>query len=538
LVSEIRGQAHNEESGVIAGNIDVDQRNTYSASGNGTLVGTRSFAFENAGSFSGDITIRTASGATAANSMIELTPTITGSGVGSSLTSPSTNIDGMGGTLKIYDGNSTSTADLATITPKTAYAVHAGEYFKVADTFFGSTLPTVQSDSLFISWIIDKNASDNLVIGVGSVASASSLGLDGNNAKLIDSLMASSSEAGAIVQRYSSIGDIEKAAQQLRPEINNAAFQAAMGVTDRIFGLVEIHLAETHLASLTGKSGVATGEQPNGAGVWLQGFGFRGDQDKRKSVDGYTADAYGFAFGTDTLVGAGNLRVGGAFSYGQSNIDDKGVNNGNKTDIDSYQATLYGSLLLDGWYLNGTLGLGKHSYDSKRIALGGVINGSHDAWQYTAKVDAGWPLKVGSATITPVAALTCSRLDQDSYTESGVGALHINSSDTDSFRSGLGAKALLPLHEGAVNAGLEVRAIWNHEFADTAQDTTASFVGGGSSFTTSGVDPAHDSAYLGASLRLSGGDKDVQQSLLLSYDAEIKNQYLSHTALLQARFDF
>jgi uncharacterized protein with beta-barrel porin domain len=119
-----------------------------------------------------------------------------------------------------------------------------------------------------------------------------------------------------------------------------------------------------------------------------------------------------------------------------------------------------------------------------------------------------------------------------------VGALHINSSDTDSFRSGLGAKALLPLHEGAVNAGLEVRAIWNHEFADTAQDTTASFVGGGSSFTTSGVDPARDSAYLGASLRLSGGDKDVQQSLLLSYDAEIKNQSLSHTALLQARFDF
>lgn len=459
-----------------------------------TVMGTKNFTFENAGTFNSDIIVRTATGTladgTSIASKITLIPTITGSGVGKALADPSTNIAGTGATLKIYDGTaatdgSNSTATLATIAPKSLVTVHRGEYFKVADNLYGSTLPVVQSDSLLVKWSIDKNAAGNLVLGVDSVAGAAILGLNARNTAVIDALMSSNSAIGAVVEGFTSAKEIDEAAEQLRPEINGANIQAAINVTDKVFGLVDSHLNETHLAQLTGKSGISTGEQPNGIGVWLQGFGFRGDQDRRKNVDGYTADAYGFAIGADTLVG-NDKRMGAAFSYGQSNIDDKGVNNGNKVDIDSYQAMLYGSMLMNSWYLNGTLGLGKHNYDSKRIVLGNVINGSHDAWQYTAKVDAGWPLKVGTATITPVAALTYSRLNEQSYTESGVGALSVGSVDTDSFRAGLGAKALIPLSEGKVKTALELRAIWNHEFADTAQDTTASFVGG-STFRTSGV---------------------------------------------------
>lgn len=43
---------------------------------------------------------------------------------------------------------------------------------------------------------------------------------------------------------------------------------------------------------------------------------------------------------------------------------------------------------------------------------------------------------------------------------------------------------------------------------------------------------------LGGGLALTHSDKEVQQNLLLSYDAEVKDRYLSHTARLQARFDF
>lgn len=393
--------------------------------------------------------------------------------------------------------------------------------------------------SALVNWSFVPGTTDQVVATVANASSISGLSGSGQNAlnSLLNSVGSAGNGAASLVQNLATSDQVRQAGEQLRPEINGANIQAALNVTNKVFGLVDSHLNETHLAQLTGKSGIATGEQPNSTGVWMQGFGFRGNQDVRKSVDGYSADAYGFAIGADRLVN-NNTSLGGAFSYANSSIDDKGVNYGNRTQIDSYQATLYSSMLLDNWYLNGALGLGKHNYDSKRLVLGADVIGSHEAWQYTAKIDAGLPVKVGSATVTPVASLTYSRLNQDAYTESGVSALAIRGSDTNSFRSGLGAKALIPLHEGDVKTALELRAIWNHEFGNTEQNTTANFIGGGSEFTASGVSTARDGADLGASLRLSGSDNVMKQSLLLSYDAEIKDQYFSQTVLLQARFDF
>jgi outer membrane autotransporter protein len=308
-------------------------------------------------------------------------------------------------------------------------------------------------------------------------------------------------------------------------------------VGDKVSNMVDTHLGDTHLASLTGKSGVATGEQAQNTGVWIQGYGFRGEQDRRNNVDGYTADAYGFGVGADTEINP-DLRVGAFLSYGQADINDSGVNLGNKTEINSYQATLFSSKIMDGWYWNAGLSAAKHDYDTKRIVLSNVVSGKHEAMQYSAKIDAGLPFKLSRATLTPVASLAYSRLNEDGYSESGVGALSIGDRDTDSLRSGLGAKALIPLSDSSIKTSLELRTIWNHEFANTAQDTVARFTAGGSAFTTTALSPTRDSANLGAALRLTGGDDIVRQSLTVSYDAEIKQQYLSHTAQIQARFDF
>jgi len=376
---------------------------------------------------------------------------------------------------------------------------------------------------------------DTVVATANNPANIAGISTNGVNA--VNALLQSNSVLGTTVQGLTSTSAVVHASEQIRPEINGAGIQAALNVSNKVFGLINSHLSDVHLAHGNGKSGISTGEQPNGTGVWMQGYGFRGDQDTRQSVDGYTADAYGFAIGADKLIND-DARLGAAISYGNSKIDDKGVNAGNNTKIDSYLAALYGSKQFDRWYLNAAVGLGRHNYDTTRFVVGNNVTGSHNAWQYTARVDAGRPLAVGSVTVTPVASLIYSRLNQDGYTETGVGALAVNGNDTDSFRSGLGAKALIPLHEGDVKTGLELRAIWNHEFGNTNQDTTASFVGGGGTFTTNGVSTTRDGLDLGASLVLAHSDSEVKQNLLLSYDAEVKDQYLSQTARLQARFDF
>jgi outer membrane autotransporter protein len=193
---------------------------------------------------------------------------------------------------------------------------------------------------------------------------------------------------------------------------------------------------------------------------------------------------------------------------------------------------------MNKWYMNATLGLGYHDYKSNRVALTDYVKGNHDAWQYTAKLDAGYPFQFNAFTIAPVASIGYSRLNENGYTESGIGALAIGSRGSDSLRSGLGAKAMIPVLEGDVNAGIELRALWNHEFMNTNQDTTARFVDGGGTFTSSGINQRRDGADLGASIRLAGVMDGIQHTLMINYDAQIKPQYLNQTASLHARFDF
>jgi outer membrane autotransporter protein len=271
----------------------------------------------------------------------------------------------------------------------------------------------------------------------------------------------------------------------------------------------------------------------------VQGFGFHGTQDQLNGIDGYSASAGGFAAGYDILIDP-DTRVGLAVSYGQTAVDSDGANTGNKVDLDSYQGMVYGSYLGKGWYLNGTVGGGLHKYDSKRLValLGQTLSGDYDAWQFSGKVDGGYPIKLNpKATIIPMVSVAYSHLAQDGYTETGgSAALTVADNDTDSFRTGAGAKALFTLSDTSeMSTVLEGRAMWLHEFGDTSQDTTANFAGGGT-FTTNGVSIDRNSYNVGASLQFSG--KSAQQTITLSYDAEIRDEYLGHTAKLQARFDF
>ncbi len=507
-----------------------------------TTVGTKNFTFENAGDFTGNITIRTASsnvlgGATPVASHVTLIPTVSGSGAGSTVDAPSHNIEGMGDVLTI---DATAGAGSVTVTPKSLVTVHKGEYFLVADSMVGTTPSIDNENTPLVNWNIATNAAGNLVVGVDSINSASSIaGVSARSGRAIDALMAGNSTLGGAVQGLTVAADIEKAGQQLRPEANNASMQATMAAVDQVSSVIGTHQDATRTAS-NGNSGVSTGEAAQGVGFWMQGFGFKGDQSKRDSIDGYTANTGGFVFGGDTLVGNGDFRVGGAVAYASTGIDGDGATSANRTDIDSYQGSLYGSWNAGAWYVDAALGYGRHQYDTKRyVALAGAsVTGSHDANQYLAKIGAGYPMQMGKVTITPMATMTYVNLDQDGYTEedrshSGA-ALTVADTQTNSFRSGLGAKISVPLSEGSMKTAVEARAMWNHEFADTNQDIAAVFAGG-TSFTTAGVNQARDSANLGLGLNLSTANR---QNLSVNYDAEVKSDYVGHTASFKFRYDF
>lgn len=569
----------NADGAILIGNIDIDQRdtscgaslatngtpnvgafagcNTSSAGANTvggtvgvvsnwTVVGSKHFIFENAGDFTGDLTIRTASsnalgGLAPVETHVTLIPTITGSGSGSSLALPSHHIAGMGEDLTI---DSTAGAGTVTVAPKSLATVHAGEYFLVADTLTltgSATFPQVDSENTpLVNWNIATNMAGNLVVGVASINSASTIaGVSVRSGAAIDALMAGNSTVGGALQGLTVASEIEKTGQQLRPEANNASTQAAMSAANQVSSVIGMHQDQVRTAS-NGKSGVSTGEAAQGVGFWMQGFGFKGDQNQRGGVDGYSANTGGFVFGADSAIGNGDLRIGAALAYGSTTVDGQGTTTANRTNIDSYQGNVYGSWNAGTWYVDAALGYGQHQYKTKRyLALAGAnMSGNHDADQYSAKIGVGYPLAIGNVTLTPLAAVSYVHLDQAGYSETDAtnsgAALTIGDTKTDSFRSGLGAKVSLPLSTGTVKTALEARAIWNHEFADTNQDIAARFASG-TSFTTNGVSQARDSANLGLGLSMNSANG---QTLSVNYDADVRSSYFGQTASVKFRYDF
>jgi outer membrane autotransporter protein len=349
-------------------------------------------------------------------------------------------------------------------------------------------------------------------------------------------MTSSDSDITSALQAISTVDGVEQAGQQLRAEANNASYQAVVAAANHVASVIGFHQDQVR----AGATGVSSGEAADGAGFWLEAFGFRGDQKERSNVDGYQADTGGFVLGGDKAVGNGDARVGAAFAYGSTGINGKGANTANRTDIDSYQGIFYGSYNAGAWYADASLGYGRHQYDTKRVVslVGANLTGSHNANQYSAKLGFGLPIARGNTTITPLASLAYVKLDQNGYTESDRNdtgaALSVDSTKTESLRSGLGAKLSVALATGELSPTLEARAVWNHEFADTNQNITASF-DDGDSFTTNGVSQSRDSANLGVGLNLKSKNG---QTLSVNYDAEVKNDYVSHTAALKARFDF
>ncbi|MCB5207396.1 autotransporter outer membrane beta-barrel domain-containing protein [Methylovorus mays] len=442
-------------------------------------------------------------------------------------------------------------------------------YFRTGDTF---TIATNSSgDPIIIGpgAIVNLSSSDS----TGDIILTARVGIPdylnvttaGNNAvNVLMNYSGSDSGLVALQNEIQALGaeDLKRAAERLRPEINDSLVRMTLQHSDRVLGLVESHLFDTYLAQVKGEPRVPVdGKLPSGAGIWFQGFGGIGTQDTRNNVDGYTGTSTGMAAGMDRLVGSSDtLRAGFAGAYAYGNIDNRGYTDAHRTNINSYMGLVYGAWNADPWYVNGALGLARNTYATERIALGQSAEANHESWQFSAKVDAGWPLMVNDLlTVVPMGMLSYNRINEQGYTEKGkdydvlnggtysegqlVGTdsainLRIGSKTYDSYRAGLGGKVLLNIQQPDYNAGVELRAQLVREFGDLTNNSVAQFTHGGPVFYSPGIRPARDTLVLGSSVRLTGSDANDQLTLLASLDAELREQYFGQAMTLMLRYDF
>jgi len=463
-------------------------------------------------------------------------------------------------------GHLTSSDEASIIAWLDGIQVFTGDTFTVATATGGFTgLPEVDQ-TVLLHWFATTSGND-LNITADIVDAGDIEGVSRPGAAAVNALLGFENDLGIAMLNLDDEADVAKAANQLSPETNFATQQAAITLNSAIGQHID-----TRLASVGGTGSYGQYAQPSGLGMqppsgpsmkqsdpnrsnlggslkddpdfvaprsaalWGQAFGAGMDQNERDLVDGYNARLYGIIAGYDNWVSPG-VRLGIAGGYANTNIDGKGDTRQNSTSIDSYLIEAYGSVKGTGWYMTGRTGFTWHDYDTVRVLTVPVSDrakGSHDGRQFNAAIEIGAPLRQSGSIITPVASLTYSNLEQDAYTETSDGgmALSVESQSNDSLVSALGLKALVPIANDTV---LEGRAMWLHEFADTAQVVTASFAAGGGTFTAAGPDVGRDSAGLGIGLL---GEINASTTFELNYDANVRPDFLAHigSARLNVKF--
>ncbi len=329
-------------------------------------------------------------------------------------------------------------------------------------------------------------------------------------------------------------------ALQLEPNVNNGAVQASFGTVSRHTGTVIGRISQVLAARTEGTAvtGISTGSETAQNGAWAQGFGSYLNQANIGTSGGYTANIWGISLGYDRAF-LNNALAGFSLGFARNNITTNDVNT--RTDADSYQGSLYGSLAGDAHYLDAVLSFAYNRYDASRhIVFPGInriAHGNYGGRQYSGYFEGGYTFKASGFLLTPLASLHVMRLDLEDYTETDAGALNLKMDRQryNLFQAGVGAKMAWPILKKGLKVTPEIHAKWLYDFAGDAQQATSTFTGGGASFVTNGVEPPKSSGNLGAKLTLL---TQSGWSVSLNYDFEMKTDFYSHNGWVNLRYEF
>jgi outer membrane autotransporter protein len=431
------------------------------------------------------------------------------------------------------------------------------------DTAATATLPaaTIASSSLLLSWNASVAAAPStdrygnaitagdIVLTTNAVNASTISGVTPRAASAVNGLTGyMGSDANVLsllssVQNLTSTSDINKAGAQLAPEINGAVQETAFGVINQAYNIVSTRNDNIRMAEAT-HTGLASGEGASRYGFWMQGFGYNGNQSTVSGVDGFNSTTYGTALGGDAWV-MRRIHAGASFVFANTGVNDSGDREGSNLNANSYVGTLYATYSGNPWYVDMNVAGGYQSFDSTRLvnftgAPVQVAKGSFGTQQYGFKSEFGYPITIAPQTVlTPVASFGYTYLNQDSYSESGApGAdLNVNSSNTYSARTGLGAKMAAVV--GSSNGWTfkpNGQLIWQHEFNSEAPDQTSTFsAAGGTTFTTAGLKLPEDTGIAGIGLDVLSQDG---WTVSAKYDVELRDQYFGEGGLFQVRKDF
>ncbi len=318
--------------------------------------------------------------------------------------------------------------------------------------------------------------------------------------------------------------DLTRIAEQLAPETNGGATQAAT-------------TSQNLVSSVTGSRtsslrGASSGEGFKEAGVWVQSLYSDATQDLRDGVAGYNAYSRGIAVGADGKL-TDQLTLGLAYSFINTDVNGK---SGNKTEVDSHAFTLYGGYELGNWFVDGSLTYGVNDNDSKREIAGTQAKASYDSDLLGLNLVGGYTWKINpQVLVEPRLAARYSLVDIDGYREKGSSAaLKVEDQRYEAIELGAGVRVAGSFNLGAGTLEPQVKLMAYHDFAADQASSTSTFLLGNTPFVTTGAKAVRNSyeAGIGTDYKLGA------VTLGVNYDYVGKSGFDADVFSAKVRYDF
>jgi uncharacterized protein with beta-barrel porin domain len=211
---------------------------------------------------------------------------------------------------------------------------------------------------------------------------------------------------------------------------------------------------------------------------YISVFGNIGSQDSTSGFAGFDYDTYGMVLGQEKLIGE-QLILGVAGSYAQTDISGSDGSGGGDSDL--YSGTVYANWFTDTWYVDGGLTYGHAENDVTRVDFkSDVYSGSYDSALVGTWIEVGYTSAFGDFGLEPYGRISYVHGEHDGFTDSGPDALVLTTDDneTDNFKTEIGARMNREwVYESGSSFTVEVKAGWEHEWADEGVSINSSYLG-------------------------------------------------------------
>lgn len=334
-----------------------------------------------------------------------------------------------------------------------------------------------------------------------------------------------------IVSAFYKLGsdqEISNAVSQTTPALAGATNGAVSETMNTAMRIVQARTSSN-------SSGLSSGDDiKESHNVWIKTFGSWGKQGNKDGVVGYGSNAYGFIAGQDEDIND-KTNLGFGFSYYNSKLTSN--NNFNKASVDSFLAIAYGSYSLDEkTQINGQVAAGYNRTDSSRyINFGGLSRTAKGKYD-------GWNLHIGSGisrlenlnrdtTIAPQLRLDYFMIANQSYTETGAGALNLHVASQNQAQL-IPAAEVQANHKFTEEFSLALNAGLGYDLLNKRNTVNASLEAGGGEFITRGLAPSPWIVRSGAGLIWKQSD---EMDLTVRYDRRDRGEYVNQTVSLKLR---